>query len=316
MNALIASAGPEGGLFSYDADQVSRLTSTPDVWFCSRNGAGRVISLRGHDNGIVDIHREADGGLVLERSVSSGGGEPCHAVFDPRNPDIAYIVNYGPAAVIELNVRTGASHAIELGTVGSEVIGDRQEASHPHFALFTSDDELLIADLGADVVVGLVRNDDHFERARAWPCPPGSGPRHMARVGGALVITAELAGEVIAAPFPLSAATPAWSHVAATNWQASATTTEGTEVSYPGDIIAIDDQHVTVANRGADTVSIIAVTDGEVSFVSESAAGGRWPQRLATVNGDLVVACRDTDALTVDGTSVASVPRPMWIDPA
>lgn len=62
--------------------------------------------------------------------------------------------------------------------------------------------------------------------------------------------------------------------------------------------MSADGRFVYVANRGPDTVSVLAVDGTDLCLVEEVPTGGAWPREVALVNGVLLVANQRGDTIT------------------
>src|SRR5690606_5038389 len=191
-----------------------------------------------------------------------------------------------------------------LGDPGAGVVVDRQEAAHPHFALVVDESTVLVSDLGCDRIRRFAWRDERLEEVGSCATPTGSGPRHLARHGGAVVVSAELSDEVLAAR-------AGWP-VAQASLRCLASARDGGErLTHPGEIVVASDGRVHVANRGAGTIGQLVV-DGEtarLTWLGEIDAAGVWPQHLLLMNDDLLIAAHDAD-LVVGPRGQVRVPTP------
>jgi 6-phosphogluconolactonase len=103
------------------------------------------------------------------------------------------------------------------------------------------------------------------------------------------VVSGELSGELV-----VGRADPAatdWRRVVGTRRTGPAETRSPR--NYPGDVkLSTDGRLAYFANRGYDTVSVIAVHSEQPEIVAELAAAP-WPQHLLVREGELLVACWD-----------------------
>nr|WP_276202966.1 beta-propeller fold lactonase family protein [Jiangella muralis] len=180
-------------------------------------------------------------------TVPSGGGEPCHVAVDPTGR-LLVATNYagGSLAILTLDPAGGpaADGLYPLPAGGSGVDAARQDAPHPHQAVFDGD-LLYVTDLGADLI-------------RRYPGARGpAGQRGAGTARG----PCRAAGHR-----PDLTRTP-------------------------------DGGHVIVANRGVDTLGVVA-TGPEPRQVAEVDAGVKWPQHLAWSGSRLYVAGWDSDAVS------------------
>ncbi|MDQ2623632.1 MAG: lactonase family protein [Actinomycetota bacterium] len=195
-----AGAGTPGGLgegiwrgtlADGELTDVSFMVEAPAPSFLAAHPSGRwVYAVSEGAAGAVTAFEVTDG-LVERESVSSGGADPCHLALSPDARSL-YVANYssGTLAVIGLD----ADGAIEghgprqvLGFEGTGPDPERQEGPHAHFVAVPSANEVVVADLGTDVLrhyaVGVestLRPADALELVGLTRLPPGTGPRHLA----------------------------------------------------------------------------------------------------------------------------------------
>lgn len=242
--------------------------------------------------------------------AESGGLEPCHVAVSPDGRRVV-VTNYSSSNLMVWDVAADGSlvNAVALHLTGSGRDPERQEAAHPHQAVFESG-ELRVVDLGTDAV----RTFDWTGSAElrltgGSPVPAGTGPRHMVQLAdGATAVSGELTSTLLVGDL---ASVGGWSVYPST----TVDTADGVR-NYPGDIRASRDGHlVYLANRGNDTIATFRVVDTAAALVSEIDSGVTWPQHLAVVEDDLVVAGRGSSqvvALTlVDGVP-SSAPRVLF----
>jgi 6-phosphogluconolactonase len=250
----------------------------------------------------------------------SGGAEPCAIAVDPGGRALV-VTNYMSGSLGLQRLRedgglAGAPERIDLGGSGPDP--ERQEAAHPHHALFAHGG-LHVTDLGADLLrhyapdlgAGLVPRGE-------TALPPGSGPRHaVALADGRLAITGELAGTLMLG------------RPGAGEWAAAAGSARPGPArsrsprNYPGDLQpSASGRHVYFANRGHDTIATFDVAGRTPRLVAECDAGAAWPQHLLVHRGWLLVAGWDTDAVValpladeIPGPPqrILSCPGPGWL---
>ncbi|QGH68417.1 beta-propeller fold lactonase family protein [Pseudactinotalea sp. HY158] len=219
-------------------------------------------------------------------SIGSGGASPCHLSGHPGG--WIYASNYGNGTVRAIEVTdtgdfTGA--IVDLPHDGTGPVTDRQECSHAHFSMVVGD-HLVVADLGTDELraypLAAGRPDDDPVLTRL---PPGTGPRHLARVGGDLVVTGELSGEILALQWDVDAGR---GQVRARGPVAAAR-----GAHYAAHVEAVGDRLV-VGVRGSNTLSVLAADDLRLLQEVPTVA---WPRHHAVVGDHLVVAGERADAV-------------------
>lgn len=115
------------------------------------------------------------------RPQSSHGGAICHiaVTLDERT---AFVSSYlGGVSVHKIKSTGEVSPAHQVITYeGSGPDPDRQEKSHPHQAIVSTDGRrLFVCDLGADTIWMHPINGVVLGVAQRLPMPPGCGPRHL-----------------------------------------------------------------------------------------------------------------------------------------
>jgi 6-phosphogluconolactonase len=335
VNVLVACEGDAestGGLLA--------MPSTPGGGFVSptavpSGGLACVVrhpflpvaySVGGRERGELHTWSTARG-IQLLGTQTTGGAQPCHLAVHPTGSALI-VVNYSSGTLLALGLDANgvpADGGVSVPLEGTGPVRGRQDSAHPHQALFVSGGNLvLVPDLGADLLRSFSVNlrNVSLTPGHASPMPAGTGPRHAVYTrDGTVVVTGELSQTVVAGRLDTSTGrVDCWKAVPSTG-------RNPTEPNYPGDVIAHPDAAVVyVANRGADTVAVLGIEDDELVFIEEVAAGVRWPQHLASLDGALLIAGRDSSlvvALEMTGPSgrlgpprpLARVPRPAWVAP-
>lgn len=319
MSVLIVSRSPEGGLWRWDGSGATAemVVQAPDTAFALTLPDGRVLTLGGAEEGRLRLLARTAAGYAVTAEVATQGGEPCHAAVLPGGRHVV-VVNYhleGSVLVLALDPEPRVVQRLVLGDPGAGVVVDRQEAAHPHFALVVDESTVLVSDLGCDRIRRFAWRDERLEEVGSCATPAGSGPRHLARHGGAVVVSAELSDEVLAAPLADVLAGDAGWQVAQASSRSLASARDGGErLTHPGEIVVASDGRVHVANRGAGTIGQLVV-DGEtarLTWLGEIDAAGVWPQHLLLMNDDLLIAAHDAD-LVVGPRGQVRVPTPVWL---
>lgn len=248
---------------------------------------------------IAYTREQIDGRLVLERlndvrrphvidNRSSEGALPCHVAWSRRG-DLLAVANYAGASVGIFRLR--GSRLVQQATAvlrGSGPITDRQSHSHPHMAYFNENDQLLVPDLGSDVVWAVSHRPTTTAGSSrsALRLPSGFGPRHMLTLSGWAFVLGELSGEIAAArplgrhSYHLIRTTPA--------------TGEDQRVQPAGIASSPDGRLLVVTNRGSNTVSGFRVTQGSdgphLKRLWEIDSAGVEPRSVAVGHRAVVVA--------------------------
>jgi 6-phosphogluconolactonase (cycloisomerase 2 family) len=272
------------------ADQLSSLARHPTLRVVY---GGSSTAREGH---LWAWRLEGDGASLLSYA-SSRGRETCHVAVHPRGRLLVF-TNYGTSA---LGVQPLGGHgrfegpAHFLTLEGSGPDADRQEAAHPHQAVFDGD-ALFVVDLGADMVREFSVDDrDTVQPVRTTRVPPGTGPRHCVVLpDGRLAVSGELNSTlVVGRP---GDPPEAWVSVPSTSRTGPAKTRSPR--NYPGDIQRSQDgRHVYLANRGYDTIAVFDVSGPTPELVLEREAGVAWPEHLLVTGAYLLIAGWDSSAV-------------------
>ncbi|WTW92556.1 lactonase family protein [Streptomycetaceae bacterium NBC_01309] len=264
-------------------------TATPSPSFLAAHPDGRTLyavnELEPHGT-LSSFAVGTDGSLAPLGSVPSGGSAPCHVAVAPGG---AYVLtaNYGDGrvSVHPLDPHGAAGpHTTVLDLHGDGPDRDRQTGPHAHQVAFDGD-TVLVCDLGSDRVWRhRLRPDGTLVAEAPVPTPPGFGPRHLVRTasGGAWVV-----GELIAAVHTLPDG-PTTDLAAA-----------GPTRNHPSAIVASPDgRHLYVANRGPDTITVLALDSGTPRVVAETDSGVTWPRDAALIGDHLYIAGERSDTVT------------------
>jgi 6-phosphogluconolactonase (cycloisomerase 2 family) len=208
------------------------------------------------------------------------------------------VVNFGHGSIAVQRLAPDGTYEGPLhveALTGSSVEAGRQEAPHPHQAIF-HEGRLYITDLGADQLREYELVPDGPAGAALHPVretalPPGTGPRHAVVLpDGRFAISGELASTVVVGR-PGDEAS--WAIARSTQRVGPARTRHVR--NYPGDIASsADGQRVHLANRGYDTIATFDVSGSQPVLISEVDAGVAWPQHLLACAESLLVAGWDS----------------------
>lgn len=234
---------------------------------------------------------ERPGGPIPTRGI-----EPCHVAVSPDGA-LLVVTNYGSGSVSAWVLDADGEptspttvRELEPPRPAPGPDPERQEASHPHQAVFTSHG-ILVVDLGADRIVSLGAGVGLPVQA-AWALPAGSGPRHLVELpDGRLAVSAELSAQLLVGRLggdwhALPCGDPTRPPVSAADGLDAARVR-----TYPGDVArSPDGRHVYLANRGRDTIATFAVDGDEPLLLAEASAGVTWVQHLLVRGDRLLVA--------------------------
>jgi len=226
--------------------------------------AGCYTPPRGEGAGVVRVLPDGGVRLLAERpSPSFLTPHPTLPIVYATDPDSCHVAVAGNHLVTaQYAVGTIRVHPLRPdGSVEppSQVLDG---FVHPHM-IRPYAGEILISDLGRDLVV---RTRLHEGRPMAEYAVPG-GPRHFGNVGGTWFVTGELDGSLAAYD---------------SDWRPMA---RYAGLTRPSEVAAFGERYLYVADRGPDTVHVLAV-DG-LRLIEVVPSGGAWPRHLV-VDGTLL----------------------------
>lgn len=251
--------------------------------------------------------------------VFSGGELPCHLV---ATDETVWVANYGDGTLSmrRLDDDGGWGAATDVAHTGAGPDSERQAGSHAHFVA-ALDGRPVVVDLGTDEIRD--HRDPRATRVLA-ALPPGTGPRHLAELGGGALA---VVGELDPAVFVLVPHGMGYT-VAARYDACSSAPVSGLDLrNYPSHVaVSADGRRLYVAVRGADVISVFAIDrDGDIPVLRpwlEFSCGGRWPRHFAVLDGGsgpglddartdlVVVANQESDTLAVFAVDAAGAVTP------
>ncbi len=267
---------------------------------------------------------------------STGGSGSCHIELS-KNRKYLVVSNYtgGNIRIYRLDCGNISKCVFERHYNGKSFDKIRQECSHPHSTVITSDNMFLfVADLGTDKIwrhriTELESNDslcNSDNNRNYYSMKPGSGPRHLIKHPylNYIYLINELTAEI-----------NVFFYNKIGDLEEKQTISSLPE-SYKGEKAA-SDMHVHpggkflyVSNRIFDTISVfkIDVTSGRLSFVDIFESGGKTPRgfNIDFEGRFLIVANQDTNNLSViklnkkSGSmqkvvATLNINTPVWIEP-
>lgn len=277
------------------------------------------------DDGTLMTIGERDGVPVVLAAVATGGPVPCSISVAATGRFLA-VANYrsGTVGIHDVDDEGRAGPVRELlAERGDGPDPRRQDQSHVHSVLRMGADDLISVDLGADAV--RVHPWDSATGSLGAPAvgstARGAGPRHAVVVRDRWIVTADELGP--------SVSLLRWDgEIRSVNRldRQSLPLGVGSDVrDYPSDVV-VAGEYLYVATRGADVITQFAIRGDRLVAIDEVPCG-RWPMKLAVVDGRLLCAARDDDAVVDwaidphtgrlgDRQTVAEVARPVWVAPA
>jgi 6-phosphogluconolactonase len=248
------------------------------------------------DQGTVSAFAVSADGSLTELAVRpTGGAHPCHlAVSADGRHLLAANYSSGSVSVHPLGPDGMPGERSDLlGLDGRGPDPERQQGPHAHMvAPDPNGSTVLVTDLGSDRV-WRARLDPVsgrlVELTAAIVTAPGTGPRHLHRAADGRVL---LSGE-LAADLTWYRPGPEWERAGGVR----ATTVSGP--AFPSEVtMGADGRFAYLANRGPDTVSVFAWSDG-ATLIAEVPTGGEWPRHILLLSDHLYVANERSHSVTV-----------------
>lgn len=331
-----APAAEEGGILCLDFDAQSggfrnlrRMASLDQPHFmtaCSLQGPVYANDSPGFGSGgnesIVALSLEGETLRLLGR-VDSWGSATCHLALDGEGR-VLVSVNYSSGNMCAYQLREGG----EFGERGSEIFhegsgpnDDRQDAAHPHCAVFSPDNKRVwIADLGTDRVEPY---EVDFQTAgllkpigvSALRMRPGAGPRHVrfSRDGSLFAVVNELDSTLAVYRTGDSNIPVAELGVVSTLPEDFRGKTTCADVAF-----SRCGGWVFASNRGHDSLAVCRVEEDRLELFDVVSSGGRGPQNFwisedgqwllcANMPGDCVVSFRVAELVAGHGKVVSRI---------
>ena len=177
-------------------------TSAAAVYYGAVEPDGRSILLLHNDihRSAMSRHRFAvDGSLAEEGRWSSGGQGGSYIAFDPSGRYFVVANAHTGWAVFRNGTEPELIASMRNNGSGPH---PRQVRSHPHCAIFTSDNAwIYAADMGSDEVLAFPFDSGAGrvgDKIRAYRAAPGSGPRHLLSRHGLIYLLNELGNTLVA----------------------------------------------------------------------------------------------------------------------
>jgi 6-phosphogluconolactonase len=262
-----------------------------------------TMEFEGRAGGAVGVWSvdPANGTLQLLQLEPTHGGAPCHVVMSPER-DGLLVTNYagGNVALFPLDREGNLAPAVMLSHSGSGPNPARQEAPHPHSAVWEPmGGGVLVADLGIDRLVRYewAPGGGGLRRTGEIPANPGAGPRHAVfhPRGDRLYVVNELDSTV---------SVYAYAQKEGRMLQTISTLPERFSGENTCADIHTDPQgaFLYASNRGHDSIAIFRILeDGTLAAADYAPTGGRTPRNFAlTPDGRyLLAANQDSNTITL-----------------
>jgi 6-phosphogluconolactonase len=247
------------------------------------------------------------GRLVLQKTLPSGGKNPCHISIDPLGRHV-YISHYESSHMVAFNLNQAGSlgkkvfsHQFE----GSGIHPERQKQSHLHSII---PDEagtfLYVSDLGTDLIHQIQVLDGQgleFKEKAKTKSFPGSGPRHLkVHPNGQYVISVE----EITSTLSLYRIDQYRELLPVDRQEMLMPDDQWTGTNTAADLqLSPDGRFVYASNRGLDNIVVfeIVLEKEKLKFASKHSSEGAHPRSIGMdQNGEfLFVVNRETDNLVI-----------------
>jgi 6-phosphogluconolactonase len=257
---------------------------------------------------VVCSRVEEDGRLTVLGRRTTGGESGCHLAVG-ADGRLVLVAHYGSGTVETFALDDDGRLTGPLDRFASTApLGpdrERQESPHAHQVVLDPDrpGEVLVCDLGTDRVHRLhLRADGRLsEAAPALVLPPGFGPRHLVVAGDTLVVVGELAGALWLGRRDGDGWRP--TQTVPTTARTAGPTAERSGPGAPAmpSALRVAGDHVVVATRGTDTISVFTLDPvrSTVTFAAEIGCQGHHPRDLVVADGLLWVADQWSDEVVV-----------------
>lgn len=270
--------GTGSGIAVVDDDNVTAVVPTDSPSWIARHPRLPVLyAVAETDHGHVHAWSLVDGAPDKQLGRGdTGGAEPAHLTVDPSG---RYLItaNYSGGSISVHRLGPDGSIGERTDLIRHEAHGQdpRQEQAHPHMVR-AADDELLVTDLGGDAIYRYrLTPDGKLMQEGVIPAPPGSGPRHLLKVGDRTYVTAELTGQVLVydADWQLLGAVPA---------------SANRGHNQPSELVS-GGHFLYVGNRGPDSVAVFEINGTLPRYITEVSVGV-WPRHISLDGDQLYVA--------------------------
>lgn len=309
------SLDPDAGTLTKEAE----FTGIDNPSFLTMDRSGKylhavseVATLNGQPGGEIVTFLIEDEGTSLQEAMSHPtlGADPCFVSLDPAERWLA-VSNYSGSSVVVYPMDPSGVPGpvnVRFRHSGTGPNASRQEAPHPHAAVFSPDGKyLFVPDLGMDKVMVYTLNDEgQWVGHDAPSLAPGAGPRHMKfhPSGKWVYVINELDSTVTRFDY------------AADGKLGRQETVTTLPASFSGEswcaevVVSPDGKFLYASNRGHDSLAVFAIdaATGELRSAGFASTRGKYPRNFAlTPDGRwLLAANQNSDSVVlfrVDGTT-------------
>ncbi len=282
------------GIYQVYADEMNSVLSEPELIIETRDPSYLLVNEKGlywvdeaigEPTGRLCFARREGKRFIPVQSLETMGENPCHLALSPDGKTMA-VANYTSGSVTMFDVLDSGGFERREVIPGRHGSADplRQEGPHAHFVFFDRNDVLYCADLGADEIRCIRRQDGAWrqDEAPAVQLDAGEGPRHFVKYGDTWYIVTEMGRHLVRK-------TPEGME----KWPLTADDLPGT-----GAALKADGHVFYTTQRGADTVSVFTDMNGRMVCEGPFPAGGKTPRDCLHVMESIFCACQDSGEVT------------------
>ncbi|HEX6337252.1 MAG TPA: lactonase family protein [Jiangellaceae bacterium] len=298
VRGYLGRYGPDIGLLTGEAGAlvVRPGPAATDPSYLAFSPAGFLYAaIESDKGGAVGAYAIDGDGLRPLGQRPTGGAGTCHVSVHPAGFVLSADYRSGTIAVHPIEADGSLGDRTDLvHHEGGGPDPDRQDSSHAHMVVTEpSGDYVLAVDLGTDTAYRYRLSDGRLRAVAQARVPAGAGPRHVAfhPAGRFGYIANELDSSV--SVLDLASFTVG----ATVRTQPS----DDPRPSAPSAIrVAADGRFCYVANRGPDTVAVLAISaDGaDLRLAATVPSGGEHPRDLVLAGGYMYVANQHSNTVT------------------
>ena len=291
FNYYIAACDKEGGIYRCSLQngilKVEDFTPIDRPMYMVEEGGKMYVLLRDPMgdgiSGLQSFSLAEDGSLKSPSEIIPTMGKcACHLAVDGED---VFCVNYVSGDVFK-------APDVLVRHEGVGVNLPRQDAPHTHFAGFTPDKKYVcITDLGLDKIF---LYDRALKLVSATEMPAGYGPRHLAfhQNGEDLFCVNELISSVTHLKYKDGKMT---------RFETVSILPEDFDGKSTAAAIRIDGDRVYASNRGHDSVAVLELKNGELSFQKHISVHGAGPRDFIVDGGFIISTNENSGNVAVIG---------------
>lgn len=295
IELLVGAWDPNGAASSLrlleicDGRAELREVSAPSSALAIATDPSGEIIYTAEAGGVAAWRRTADGLTPLGERYASPDTLPCHLAVVGAHLVVAHYS--GGQVTVHPLAADGAleppSDVVQLS--GSGLNPERQ--ARPHMVWCGADGEVIVADLGVDLLRPFRLVDGRLVPTSQIPVPPGTGPRHLVVVDGIAYVAGEHGDTLVA----VRLSTGEVLHVE----PCGSLSLDREMPSHPSAIkVSADGRYCYVLRRGPNTVATFLL-EPEPRLIAETPCGGDWPWDLVVAGDRLYIANQRSGTVSV-----------------